>query len=325
MILDYIKFTREIEQDSKIAFLDSLVTRREDGTISLSVYRKPTHTNQYLNFKSHHPLHQKLGVVRTLYHRCESIVTSDTDKKQERDLIASSLATCGYPKWSLKESRSTSKRSGQTDGQEEEESQSKVVTIPYCSGLSEKLSRIFRKHNTKVASKPERTIRDLLVKPKDKIPQGQQCGVIYKIPCAECDAFYIGETGRQLNTRIGEHKKSVRLEGISSAVGEHQMDTGHDIAWDDISVLGVDSKDYPRKVREAIEIKRQQPPLNRDQGLELPSLYNRVLSTRSLGHKTTQSTTLTSDQRQTTAEPSSASGTDTGGGATAMTPGGGEQ
>ena len=159
------------------------------------------------------------------------------------------------------------------------------MTVPYCAGLSEKLNRIFGKHNTRVASKPGKTIRDILVKPKDRTPQELQCGVIYKIPCADCDATYIGETGRQLKTRIGEHRKSVRLEGLSSAVGEHQMDTGHDIAWNDVSVLGTESRDYPRKVREAIEIRSQHPSLNRDQGLELPALYNRVLSTRSLGLK----------------------------------------
>ena len=140
--------------------------------------------------------------------------------------------------------------------------------------MSERLNRIFRKHNTKVASKPERTIRYILVKPKDRTPQDQQCGAIYKIQCSDCDAFYIGETGRQLNTRIGEHKKSVRLDGISSAVGEHQMDTGHDIAWDEVSVLGIESKDYPRKIREAIEIRTQHPSLNCDLGLELPASYN---------------------------------------------------
>ena len=239
------------------------------------MYKKPTHTNQYLNFKSHHPLHQKLGVVRTLYHRCDSIVTSDEEKKQEKDLIASSLASCGYPKWTQKR-RSRTRDADKREEQSAEAKDSKVVTIPYCSGLSEKLTRIFRKHNTKVASKPERTIRDILVKPKDKTPQDQQCGAIYKIPCGECDSFYIGETGRQLNTRIGEHKKSVRLEGISSAVGEHQMDTGHSIAWNEVSVLGIEPKDYPRKIREAIERRAHHPPLNHDQGLELPALYNSV-------------------------------------------------
>ena len=109
-ISTHIKFTRELEKDSSIAFLDSLVKRNENGTISVSVYRKPTHTNQYLNFDSHHPLNQKLGVVHTLYHRCESIVTTDPEKTKEKQLIAKSLTSCGYPKWTLREKKSRSKK-----------------------------------------------------------------------------------------------------------------------------------------------------------------------------------------------------------------------
>ncbi len=56
-----IKFTREFETDGQIAFLASLISLNQDGSLDLSVYRKPTHTNQYLKFSSHHPLHQKLG------------------------------------------------------------------------------------------------------------------------------------------------------------------------------------------------------------------------------------------------------------------------
>ena len=97
---DDIKFTRELEKDSSIAFLDTLVTRNEDNTISLKVYRKPTHTDQYLDFHSHHPLHQKLGIVSTLCDRCETIVTKEPEKDEEKKRVASALACCGYPKWS---------------------------------------------------------------------------------------------------------------------------------------------------------------------------------------------------------------------------------
>ena len=55
-----IKFTYEEETEEKLPFLDTLIIKKEDGTVKLLVYRKTTHTDQYLNYKSHHPLHQKL-------------------------------------------------------------------------------------------------------------------------------------------------------------------------------------------------------------------------------------------------------------------------
>ena len=61
-------------------FLDAKFTRKEDGSVKSTVYRKKTHTDQYLNFASHHPKHQKLGVVRTLMNRCETITSEEGDK-----------------------------------------------------------------------------------------------------------------------------------------------------------------------------------------------------------------------------------------------------
>ena len=80
-----IQFTYETESDGKIPFLDTLIVKKEDGSVKLLIYRKPTHTDQYLNYKSHHPLHQKMGVIRTLFDRKDRIVTEDDDKLQEEE------------------------------------------------------------------------------------------------------------------------------------------------------------------------------------------------------------------------------------------------
>ena len=62
-----ITFTYEEESEGSLPFLDTLMVREEDGTIKLFLYRKKTLTDQYLNFSSHNPLHQKLGVLKTHY------------------------------------------------------------------------------------------------------------------------------------------------------------------------------------------------------------------------------------------------------------------
>ena len=49
------RFAKEEESDGHLAFLDVLLCREDDSTISTSVYRMATHTNQYLSFRSHHP------------------------------------------------------------------------------------------------------------------------------------------------------------------------------------------------------------------------------------------------------------------------------
>ncbi len=55
-------------------------------------------TDQYLNYNSHHPLHQKLGVIGTLYDRKDSIITEQEDKLDEEKKVEVALKTCGYPK-----------------------------------------------------------------------------------------------------------------------------------------------------------------------------------------------------------------------------------
>ncbi|XP_072172658.1 uncharacterized protein [Diadema setosum] len=71
-----IRFTMETESDERIAFLDTLVHRDTGGRLTTTVYRKPTHTDQYLAYDSHHPKSVKRGVVNCLYERASRIVSN---------------------------------------------------------------------------------------------------------------------------------------------------------------------------------------------------------------------------------------------------------
>ncbi|XP_072014747.1 uncharacterized protein [Amphiura filiformis] len=89
-----IKCTIEREENGQIAMLDTMISRKEDGTLKVTIYRKPTHTDQYLSMDSHHPLQHKLGVIRTLEHRANTLVSDAEDKIAELEHIRQS-----YSKW----------------------------------------------------------------------------------------------------------------------------------------------------------------------------------------------------------------------------------
>ena len=61
------KFTMETEQNSQLPFLGTLIQRNNDNTISTRVYRKPTHTDQFLKFTSHHLARAKKSFITSLF------------------------------------------------------------------------------------------------------------------------------------------------------------------------------------------------------------------------------------------------------------------
>ena len=62
----------EEESNGELAFLDTLL-KWNNGEISVLVYRKPTHTDQYLHYSSHHQTSCKESVVSSLFNRAYSL------------------------------------------------------------------------------------------------------------------------------------------------------------------------------------------------------------------------------------------------------------
>ena len=102
-----------------------------------------------------------------------------------------------------------------------------TVTIPYIKGTSETISRILQPYIIRVAHKPTTTLRHLLTNLKDRDEPNNRQGAVYKIKCSDCQASYIGETGRNLNTRLTEHKRATKNGDVNNHIAVHHQLTNH--------------------------------------------------------------------------------------------------
>ena len=86
------------KEDGSIPFLATIVKPVADGTLSTTLYRKPTHTDQYLQWDSHHHLSAKFCVVHTLSHRAYTVCSKPELLQKEKDHLRKALTKCNYPK-----------------------------------------------------------------------------------------------------------------------------------------------------------------------------------------------------------------------------------
>ena len=133
-----IRFIMETEKDNKLAFQDTAVLRELDGRPTSCVYKKPTHTDQYLAYNSHHPQSVKRGIVECLYERTKRLVTKPSVISEEKKHLSSALVSNGYPFSFLQKLTKTGKPNNSAEFANEFKA---TVVLPYVRGLSEQLRR----------------------------------------------------------------------------------------------------------------------------------------------------------------------------------------
>ena len=74
---------KDNKEDGAIPFLDTIVKLETDGRLSITVYRKATHTDQYLQWDSHHHLSAKYSEINTLtYGEIQFAINLNFSKKK---------------------------------------------------------------------------------------------------------------------------------------------------------------------------------------------------------------------------------------------------
>ena len=103
---------------------------------------------------------------------------------------------------------------------------------------------------------------------------GDRQGVVYKIECCDCQASYIGETGRNLSMRLTEHKRVTSNGDVNNHIAEHHFHiklTGslrH-------ACITYSTDYYQRLTLESWFTDLEQTPLNRSQ--QLPAPYKQLI------------------------------------------------
>jgi len=203
-----------------------------------------------------------------LLERSYCLVTEIEDRKQEDFYVEEALRACGYPKWTFNKVRRQieSKRDKKTKKQRDS-SQRPMVVISHVENVSETVARIIKNHNVPVAMKPYKTLKSVLVHPKDKQKKEDLTECVYKVHCANCDKTYIGETGRTFGLRLQEHRtemesktgrtftKSLRASSLTehnkSTLTDHATQESHVINWSQATVIDREPERFTRRIKEA--------------------------------------------------------------------------
>ena len=241
-----IEFTIQHEDDKhSLSFLDIALTRNQDGTLNHAVFRKPTHTDRYLNYRSFHHPAIKSSVCKTLVNRAYNVCDKESITK-ELDHLNAVLQQNGFPanKISL---------TPPTPSNKIKQEFSTSVCFPYLGKTSHQIERILASSGIKVYHCSNQKIYQLLYTHKDKTDINLKPGV-YRIPCT-CGKVYIGETGRNLKVRQKEHKDCcLKCQSDKSALAKHAWENDHPIKWDDSELLAPVRNYFSRQIRESVEI-----------------------------------------------------------------------
>ena len=167
----------EIEKDNTIPFLDTRVSRDSNGLLTTTVYRKPTHTDQYLAYNSHHPQSVKRGIVKCLYDRAKHLTSKPSAISKEKKHLSSVLVSNGYPSSFVRKLTKTTRPTANKELTQEFKS---TAVLPYIKGVSEVLPSCLQQQSVRTVFKSDTTLRPHLVRPKDTLEPTKQDGVVYK-------------------------------------------------------------------------------------------------------------------------------------------------
>jgi len=143
------------------------------------------------------------------------------------------------------------------------ESRRKMLVLLYIKNISEKIDLSIDKKEYLTGHRILNKLTDFIKRHKDVNKFEVNNNIVYKIFCNNCNASYVGQTKRQLKTRINEHVKNIASdESKHSVITKHILNKNHTFDWQNAKILDFENNYFKRLIVEMIYIKTQDNGLN---------------------------------------------------------------
>ena len=296
-----IKFEMEIPTDqSRLAFLDTDL-EIVDEFVEYRWYMKEMHSGNYMTWQGHGSMVTKKNFVINRFACIRERCNTDRALKISMYRITELLIRAGYP---LKKIMDWSKiglnkvKNNDKETWKDKTENKCILKLPF---ITDECNRNIKKQIKKLDMEVElvnskyKRIRAINKYPEgfkktkcgclacDALPEGQlceECRVVYEIKCKECSneepTKYIGKTNNTLGMRLKNHISDVTLQKNSPLVDHLKERHGNKIISNTlefydcfgVNVLHKDVSTVNNHIKEAYEINKQKPKLNRKEEKE---------------------------------------------------------
>lgn len=254
-----IKFTMETESNMRLNHLD-LTISRNNNSLSVNIYRKPTTTNHTIHNTSCHPHTHKLAAYRFMVNRMLTLPLSNNNIKKETLNIKHIASANGFStqvvdnlirKHLLK---SKKVRYNVAD----KPTQTWYTPFTFVNENTYRITNMLkRKYGVTPAYATRNTIKNSLHNNNIEVKNKYDRSGVYLLTCQNhnCNSTYVGQTGRSFNIRYSEHTKGMARHK-PTAFSEHIAEKNHCFTSinNDLSILHFAPKGRKLNTLEDIEI-----------------------------------------------------------------------
>ena len=282
-----IQFSKDLEQCKQLAYLDVHLIKNA-GKIETSVFRKKTATGLYTKWSSFCPHRYNINLINCLLTRSYRICNSYRAIHKEFEHITDMLLKNGYPlsiiNSQIREFLDNKHQQNCTNTQASEPApsspRSTFLYLPFLGNSSshfeKELKTFFHKHlgNKLKLSVIHTTFKiDNFFRYKEQQPFLRRSNVVYKLKCS-CDAFYIGQTRRNLITRIQEHNPDSPT-GQQTDIAKHLLENpSHAVNFDQPEIIASAFNYRELLIKETLFIHQLNPSINVDESSTPLFLFN---------------------------------------------------